>query len=73
VRNVLAERARQGLSLVVGHVVLLAEGLDNWLQVAVVAVVDAGEQVVLNLIVEATSEDEGQVAVDTKRVAGDGL
>ena len=72
-RNVLAERARQGLSLVVGHVVLLAEGLDNWLQVAVVAVVDAGEQVVLNLIVEATSEDEGQVAVDTKRVAGDGL
>lgn len=71
--NVLHKRTPQRRRVVVRHVVLLAHSLHNGLQLAVVAVVDAGEEVVLDLVVEAAREEERRVAAVGKSVARNDL
>lgn len=71
--EVLLEGHPQGRRIVVRHAVLFAHRLDNGVQISQVAVIDAGEQVMFNLVVEAASEQESQVAVVPKGVRGDDL
>lgn len=57
----------------VADVVLLAQLLDHGLDLVQVAVVDGGKQVVLDLEVEAASEEEHKEAVGGESVGGENL
>ena len=73
VREVLVESLPQARGIVEEDSMLGTDLLDNGVKGMVVAVVDAGEEVVLDLIVEAACEEKGGVAGVAKSVASQDL
>jgi hypothetical protein len=70
---VLEQCSSVGWRLVVVNVVLGTQLLDDGLNVLEMAVIDGGEEMVLDLQIEATGEPEGSVAVLRERVRRDDL
>ncbi len=68
VRHVFTESLGHGRTVMVGDIVLAAHLLDHGLEGAEMAVVDGGEEVVLNLKVEPTGEEKDEPAVDSERM-----
>lgn len=59
--------------VVIGHIVLIASALDKYMEVAVMAVVDGREQMVLNLVVESAGESKRGIASMGEGVTGQNL
>ena len=63
VSHMLAESLPEGGRIVVGYAMLFAYFSDVWLQLAKMHMVHRGEQMVLRLKIQATSEQKDQIVV----------